>query len=350
MGYLSDPPRSGLLSSLVHTLETSGCGPGGQTPDVPNVREDFDLERLTPCECLFRHHGWAARRRRVWNALGRLCVGDVSRLRFACCGSACWVQHSASRGRFRLSANYCRSRWCVPCGVARARRLAAAISPRLKLGDTRFFTFTLRHTDTPLRDQVTRLLKCFNKLRREKCWKNTQRGAAAFVEVKIGRDARWHVHLHVLANGGFCPVRDLRAAWQKVTCDSFVVDVRRPRSIREVVNYVVKYVTKPLDSSVFIDPKRLDEAIASLKGRRLVNASGDFGKINAELPPDDGPDDWNSVGRLDALFDDACCGDSTAIAILRALAKWREPAHDAPATPPAVPPPRPSPGSGSPPA
>jgi hypothetical protein len=207
----------------------------------------------------------------------------------------------------------------VPCGRARAQRLIRGIIPRLRLGDTRFITFTLKHSDAPLRDQITRLLASFNKLRRLPIWKKTQEGAAAFLEVKIGRDGLWHPHLHALSLGSFVDQRQLRDAWQQVTGDSWVVDVRRPRALSQVAFYVVKYVTKPLDASLFSDPRRLDEAIASLKGRRLVNASGSFGKINVDSDDDDGPDDWCSVGRLDALFEAAGGGDAAAAMILDAI-------------------------------
>lgn len=333
MGTTSSAPTGASFSSLVHTLETSGPDSSVGLPDLPVVRPDFDLERLTPCECEFRHGGWHKRRQQVWAALGRLCVGDVTRLRFACCGSAAWVQHSACRSSFRVVANLCRSRWCVPCGRARALRLIKSILPRLKLGDTRFSTFTLKHSNAPLREQITRILTSFNRLRRLPVWKESQQGAAAFLEVKIGRDGLWHPHLHVLSIGSYVKQSELREAWKKVTGDSWVVDIRRPASLNQVAFYVVKYVTKPLDSTVFADPSRLDEAIASLKGRRLVNASGSFGRINLE-PADDGQgDDWISVGRLDALREAARAGDAIAVEILHGLLHSMAPAGETP-TPP----------------
>lgn len=300
-------------------------------PDLPDVNPDFDLERLTPVEARFRHSGWAKRRRQVWDALGRLHVGGVARLRFACCGSGCWVQHSASRQRFRVSANLCRSRWCVPCGVARARRLLAAILPRIKGRDAAFHTLTLRHRDAPLREQLDKLLGDFNKLRRRPFWKQRVTGSAAFLEVKIGKDGKWHPHLHILSLGKPFPNSLLSREWKAVTGDSWIVDSKPITDPGQVASYVLKYVTKPLDSSLFANTDRLDEAIAALKGRRLVNASGDFGKINTEEPPDDGPDDWNTVGRLDRLFADAAAGDPVAMSVLEALWPRTSPAHERPA-------------------
>lgn len=346
------PSAEGGPPVLLDTLETSGAEvhqalseveaiPGEYDlgrivsweqplPDLPDVHPDFDLERLTPVEARFRHSGWAKRRRQIWDALGRLHVGGVTRIRFACCGSACWVQHSASRQRFRVSANLCRCRWCVPCGTARAARMLNAILPRLKDRQCQFLTLTLRHRDAPLREQLDKLLHNFNTLRRGKLWKGAVTGAAAFVEVKIGRDGKWHPHLHILALGKPIDKWHLSRAWKDVTKDSWIVDAKAIHDHKQVVSYVLKYVTKPLDSSLFTNPARLDEAIAALKGRRLVNASGDFGRINADQPPDDGPDDWHTVGRLDTLFADAAAGDPVAFRILEALWPRTSPAHERP--------------------
>jgi hypothetical protein len=326
MGSLSSR-AGGARSSLLDTLETSGKRALAEaTPARPDVNAEYDLPDLTVAEACFRHSGWLAKRRKVWDALQRTNAGAVARTRFACCGSDCWVQHSPSRARFRVSANFCKSRWCVPCGNARAARLVAAMRERIQARPTSMITLTLRHSATPLRDQLNRLYSSFNTLRRRDVWKCVD-GAAAFCELKLSkRDGLWHVHLHVLAVGGMPNQFALAREWHRVTGDSFIVDVRPVREAREVAAYVGKYVTKPLDSTVFAHPARLDEAITTLRGRRLVNASGAFGKINADGPADEGPDDWCSVGRLDALCADASAGDVIAIAILRDLARFRDPA------------------------
>lgn len=224
----------------------------------------------------------------------------------------------------------CRCRWCLPCGTARAARLLRAILPRIKDVPCQFVTLTLRHRDAPLREQLDKLLGDFNRLRRRPLWKLAIGGAAAFTEVKVGKDGKWHPHLHVLALGKPVDKWALSREWKSVTGDSWIVDVRPIQDHKQVTSYVLKYVTKPLDSSLFANPSRLDEAIASLKGRRLVNASGSFGRINLEEPPDDGPDDWATVGRLDTLFADAARGDRVAFAILEALWPRTDAAHERP--------------------
>lgn len=286
-----------------------------------NVHPDYQLETATPGELSFRHSGWATQRRRVWESFQRVGVGGASLQAFAECGSGCWVQHSASKGQYRLSCNNCKSRWCVPCGVARAARLRRSVQQQLQDHErVRFITLTLRHSNTPLSDQLDRIQRDFRELRRRDVWTRAIEGAAAFLEVKVSsKTGLWHVHLHILAVGTWIDSKELSREWHKVTGDSSVVDVRLAKSKGGVAAYVTKYVTKPLDSSVLAAPDRLDEAIVAMRGRRLCNGSGSLRTITADDEPDDALDDWHTIGRLDQLLHDSRLGDKAAAAILALL-------------------------------
>lgn len=332
-------PGDGAPLTSVHSSKHLLGPPVDELGGIPTVREEFDLARLSPQEASFRHSGWRHRRVLVWEALKRLHVGSVSLVRFACCGSAAWVQHSESRGRFRVVANLCRCRWCVPCGVAKAARLVRDLLPQVEGLDIRFITLTLRHSDTPLRDQIDRLYRSYTELKSRPLFRDAVDGAAAFFEVKVGRDGLWHPHLHILAAGRFIDQKDLSREWHKITGDSSIVDIRRPPERRQVLTYVTKYVTKPLDGSVFSDPCRLDEAICALKGRRLCNGSGCLRKLSGD-GQEPGVDDWCTVGRFDALCADASAGDPVAVEVLRALRgpdRHEKPRHSVATHPPSPP-------------
>ena len=86
-------------------------------------------------------------------------------------------------------------------------------------------TLTLRHSDTPLRDQIKRLSQCFNNLKRREWWKSRVKGGVMFTELKIGRDNKWHVHCHIIAESSYLPNHELSQEWHAVTGDSPVVDV-----------------------------------------------------------------------------------------------------------------------------
>lgn len=313
-----DAPRP--QSSPVHSSKLLHSPPEVEPLRGAEVHPDFAIEPATSLERSFRHSGWSATRQKVFESLRRCgCRGGTLQA-FAECGSGCWVQHSASRGAFRTSSNCCKSRWCVPCGVARAARLRHSVQAELKEWErVRFVTLTLRHSNTPLADQIDRLQRSFRELRRRPEWASAVDGAAAFLEIKISsRDGLWHPHLHIITVGRWLDRRTLSAAWHAVTGDSSIVDIQLAKSPAGVASYVVKYVTKPVDGSVVSSPDRLDEAVVALKGRRLVNGSGCLRKISDDAVAD-GVDDWHTIGRLDDLINDARRGDTAALHVLASI-------------------------------
>lgn len=313
-----DPPPS----SQVHSTKQQNTAFTGLSDAAYDVHPDWIIEPSTDLETLHRHEEWAEDRQRVWDALRRTGVRGNALQAFCHCGSSCYVQHSHSRGAYRLTSNQCRSRWCLPCQQARAARLRASVKDQLEQWQrVRFITLTLRHSDTPLSAQLDRLQSSYKELRRHNLWTQSIKGAAAFVEVKTSeKTGLWHPHMHIIAVGGWIDQRELSREWHKITGDSSIVDVSLARSKEGVAHYVTAYVTKPLDRSVVCDPERLDEAIVALKGRRLVNGTGTLKKIS-DGAVHDGVDDWHTIGRLDQLLNDARRGNDQAALILALVSK-----------------------------
>ena len=241
------------------------------------------------------------------------------RNRFAECGAGLWVQMRDDHQDIRLVANCCHDRFCIPCGNARAAVLLGNL--RRKVADLRplFVTFTLRHSPTPLKDQIDRLFRSFLALRRRAFFKDRVRGGAAFLELKISsKDGLWHPHLHILADGSFLPHADLAAEWHAITGDSSIVDVRRPPDVAQVASYVTKYVTKPADSTVFDHPDKLDEMIIALKGRHLVECFGTWRGLKLLKPEHDGHA-WVQKAPLERLIQAALHGDPQSRSLLEAV-------------------------------
>jgi len=176
----------------------------------------------------------------------------------------------------------------------------------------------------PLAAQITRLYTAFVNLRRHVLWRSHVTGGAAFCEIKRGNDGMWHPHLHILVEGDYLAQRLLSQAWLCVTGDSSVVDIRACRNMEEVRKYVTKYVTKPIDHSIMLEPRYLDEAVFALKGRRLCMTFGSWRGIVLEpsQPPDDR--EWKAVGRLDALIAASERGDPHATAVMLLLRVRKE--------------------------
>jgi len=256
----------------------------------------------------------------VWDALERISA-SASRLdRFGNCGSGCYVQYSATAEAVRLTASFCRDRLCQPCGRARSRLIADNLC-RHCIGKTvRFATFTLKHNVTPLKDQIRRLYAAFVALRRRRVWRQHVAGGCAVLEVKIGQDDRWHVHLHTLIEGTFIEQRLLSSEWHAVTGDSYIVDVRRLSGTDKEIRYVASYCGKPLDATLFSRPVQTDEFARAIRGTRIISTFGTWRGLDVDALDPSAPTDWQSVGSLRELLADAKRGDPWAVSLLGLLA------------------------------
>lgn len=287
--------------------------------------------------CSFRHSGWRDVRTRVYKGLQAAGVPASRLTRFANCGSSAWVECSrkrdyvAGRGEnapvssYRVRCNTCKDRFCVPCAGTRARIVSRTLIDLLGGEPARFITLTVKHNDTPLREQVDRLYSCYKRLRKTVLWQRHVYAAAALLEVKRGAtDKLWHPHLHVLAKGKFVPHADLKEQWHRITQDSYVVDIRLIRDHAKAASYVSKYVTKPMVQTYSTDPDAVAEAIEAMHHRRTVLLTGDWKKLNWEKQTDDLL--WTWVGNLDSLVHRALAGEPDALQVmdrLRSNGKWR---------------------------
>lgn len=290
-----DPPE---------TKPQSGRSPCSDHAGSPRADYLEDLLAAPSAEIAFRHSGWAPTRRKVLRALDSLPDGAARFARVATCGSRAWVYKSVEPvPRYAIRCRKCHDRFCTPCATARshqvARNLARVVDPK----HTRFVTLTLKHSDAPLADQLTRLYASFAKLRSRKLWRSTQNGGIAFLEVKRSRDGRsWHPHLHVLTTGRFLPQTQLAAAWLSVTGDSHIVDIRWIRRAGDACDYVAKYAAKGCCGTVIADPPALREAVAALAGRRTYLTYGTWrGKVMSAPEDDDGVE-WVLVSTLESLL------------------------------------------------
>jgi hypothetical protein len=318
------PDAGGVVSILpppasVHTQETN-VEMWDQEELVPYdpPRDDYQIEPLLPAECEFRHGGWKRTRARVFDAMVSLHLSATRLERFACCGSGCRVLYHAEQQALRLAGNYCHDRFCIPCGAARARTIARVLAAHCGTRPIRFLTLTLRHSPTPLGDQIDRLYDSFRRLRQRKAWKAHIDGGAAFLELKLGRDGLWHPHLHCLIDGSYWSQKEIAEQWHAVTGDSYIIDIRKPDSQQSTVNYVCKYASKPMEATAIRNPSRLAEALLCLRGRRLCLTFGTFRGLVLE-PHEECSAGWTLLGRLVDLIHDSRAGDPEAVRLLQAL-------------------------------
>jgi len=133
----------------------------------------------------------------------------------------------------------CRSWGCDECSPIRRRQLmakAAAGNP------VRFVTITVnpRVGDSPA-SRLRILSHAWRTIikRARRRWPGKSIDYLAVVEAtKLGEP-----HLHILVRGPYMPQKWLSACMDEIA-ESPIVDIRKIRSVREVVSYVAKYITK----------------------------------------------------------------------------------------------------------
>lgn len=142
---------------------------------------------------------------------------------------------------------YCGSRFCPICGLPRLRRVRDRIAYILNLARTapgyqlKMITLTIRNQ--PDIGEGCRILhKSFRRLRSKRAWKSRIPGGLYVIEVK-GLPGHWHVHLHILVDCRFFPVRLLSRCWESVAPGK-VVHIKKIAQGR-AVGYVTKYISKP---------------------------------------------------------------------------------------------------------
>lgn len=305
--HLHGPP----FLAPVHPPETNPepycIAPGGDSLPTPTLATAF------------RHSGWARTRTNVYEALQRTSQSWARRQAFASCGMFAYVYQSLDDPHhFRLGGSSCHDRYCLPCARDRSQILAENVLKVLDGQPARFITLTLRHADTPLRDQLDRLYRCFAKLRTRAAWRNAVIGGAAFLECKwIEATRQWHPHLHVVTHGKYFPREALKAEWFHVTGDSYVTDIRFIKEERQVAGYVTKYVSKPFDSTFINRPDQLDEHVHGMHRRRLCLTFGTWRGVQLTATPEPGA--WVSLGSLESLCDQALQGHAVSLAALTHL-------------------------------
>jgi len=132
-------------------------------------------------------------------------------------------------------------------------------------------TLTLKTPAHIDRADFKRLIKSFAELRRRKLWKSE--GGFWSVEC-VPSNGGNHLHLHCLQDSRFMPQKAIARAWQEITGDSFIVDIRR--ADRAAIFEAAKYCTKTLSREYAETPDLLREYFLASRRVRLVGSFGTF--------------------------------------------------------------------------
>jgi hypothetical protein len=175
-------------------------------------------------------------------------------------------------------------------------------------------TFTLKHSDAPLSEQIDRMYKCFKLLRKTDLWRDAKPRGYCVLEICRSEDGlSWHPHLHLLANTPYILDDALSQEWYRITGDSWIIDIRRVNSKARDRHrdYLCGYLTKPATADILMHDDILTEWIDALLHRHVLISFGRPELADKPPPPED-PQDWSLIGSLGGLLAGYNRGDPRA--------------------------------------
>ena len=277
--YESTPAEQDLFSP-VHTHSTT-------QPDVPIG--DFRAASVNLVALL--HRRLVAVYRHIKAGGGHDLEKQYSR-----CRTDAWVVQHEDTLELRIASRKCNQRWCPMCQKTKRWIITDSVKVwAAKQKHLKFLTFTLKSTADSVEDQTTRLYKSFIKLRRTAFFKNKVSGGVWFFQMTVNKSSGlWHPHIHVLVDADYIPKRMLKAAWLKITLDSYVVDIRKVSNPEKAAEYVARYATIPADllSCTVAQGSAL---VIGLKGRRMCGCFGSARGMALRPRAQDEPYSWRKV-------------------------------------------------------
>lgn len=212
------------------------------------------------------------------------------------CGDYLGFRNYYTVGETRLTeANFCKQHLLCPlCAIRRGAKALKAYLDRFHAVQRlrpalRPFLVTFTVVNGPdLHERFTHLQKSLKRLHKQRRDYLATGGRAAWTEAAhangavwtyevTNRGNGWHPHVHAIWLCDQEPdMHALRAEWEKITGDSFMVDVRPmtqdetgfASSFMEVFKYAVKFSD--------LDPADTLHAWQNLRGRRLLGSFGVF--------------------------------------------------------------------------
>lgn len=194
-------------------------------------------------------------------------------------------------GEGRLTAHYCKNRWCPVCQSIRIAVLINGYKPQLEqLQDPYFVTLT-RPTCTAkqLPQQIKIMRERWQKIKDRRCLRSVKGLKKA--ECTTRPDGKYHYHFHLIIDGRG-NAEYLIKSWLELNSDADIkAQDMRPANCSSMVE-LFKYFTKLLakDKSGqrhMMDYKRLDVIFRALSGKRIFQPFGGLSAVKEEIEEED---------------------------------------------------------------
>jgi diadenosine tetraphosphate (Ap4A) HIT family hydrolase len=197
----------------------------------------------------------------------------------------------------KLTATYCKQRWCAVCNRIRTAKAITGYLPVLRtLEDLHFVTLTKK---TVKADELPVSIDLMNQTWRKIT--DTARKKRQFfegvrkAECTIRPGGLYHYHFHVIVSGK-ANADWLVGAWlkrMKGNADAKAQDVRPAdeRSLKEVFKYFTKLTTSNKQGErTLYDYSRMDVIFRAMRGRRVFQPFGGLRIVSEEIEEVNGQD------------------------------------------------------------
>lgn len=184
---------------------------------------------------------------------------------------------------------YCGDRLCGVCKEKNYYRLLRHYLPVIrKISPYRLQQITLTHKNffNLTKSRVRAIVRDLIRLRKTDFFKKRVKGGLAVVECKHKNDrVGWNIHIHILVDSLFIPVRELSTVWYSITKHSFIVDVRNEGNSQKSVYHLLKYFLKvPIIQGIDIESLKLDFNNAFFGSRNLISFGSLYNQSDDEFP------------------------------------------------------------------
>ncbi|MGE0021995.1 MAG: protein rep [Draconibacterium sp.] len=212
------------------------------------------------------------------------------------CRTAAYFMRHKETGQVRVASRSCHIRFCPLCSAARGNYIRHRTKEWLEsVAEPKFITFTLKHSDEFLHNQIKKLYDCFKKIRRHKLFTKALRGGIWFFQIKKSNsDQLWHPHIHFIADCKFISARKISKAWKELTEDSSIIDIRQVKDAGKAADYVARYAVTPCKIAG-LNENDAQELYYALQGRRLSGTVGNAFKAKIMAKPKFEGSQWEKL-------------------------------------------------------
>lgn len=304
-----------ILESL-HPIDREAFDLTGDLPDLPLIINPRVAERLRRPPLSVHTLETTATDRPDWTYRGRLLkirmphylraveiyakvdggYNGKNSIRLRDCRKKAWFVKNKHTGKIRIASSRCKLRWCPICRDVSRQIVTVAVSEWLQAqAYPKMITFTLKHSEYPLPDQIKKLYDSFRKIRQRAYFKRHVSGGVWFFQIKqSSATGEWHPHIHCLVAGRFLPHADLKSLWKKITTDSNIVDIRPVEDKEAAACEVARYATSPADLTR-MDLESAYDVYLSTKSKRICGTWGNAKGLALRPTPAEDRDDWERV-------------------------------------------------------